>query len=553
MLIGIIFKGSILTCSPDPLYLFSIKMKKLATIALVCSCVVWVFILLPGCKKTEPAPALTPVISSIVPMQDTVGAQIVINGSGFSTMASANTVTFGTVQATVISASENKLVVVVPAGASNAPISVSVNGTTGTSVNSFTVTDLIQPLKVKSFSPLISGVGYGVKITGTGFSANNSENTVTVNGVAATVLTSSSTELLFSVPLTATTGKIVVTVNGKSVLSDSVITIITATITTIAGGAADRLSDGSGSSAGFYGPAGIIGDGNGNFYVADALNNKIRKVTPDGVVTTYAGTGAAGSLNGDISGATFAQPNSFAFDSHGNLFVSCNLNRNIRRITPDGTVSTFAGDPNGDKGNIDAVGTDARFGLPLGITIDKNDNIYVVDLLNNAIRKITPDGMVSTFAGGGAAGSKDSTGTFASFNQPQSICVDAHNNLYVVDLGNRKIRKIDEAAQVTSFAGSGEPGFKDDSAAYATFLEPMAIVADPSGNFYVTDGANQNIRMITSNGIVVTIAGNRRWDLVDGVGGYASFSQPYGMTIHSNGDIYLTDNYSGTIRKMVVR
>jgi len=121
------------------------------------------------------------------------------------------------------------------------------------------------------------------------------------------------------------------------------------------------------------------------------------------------------------------------------------------------------------------------------------------------------------------------------------------------ELALRHTWKIDEAAHVTSFAGSGEPGFKDDSAAYATFLQPMAIVADPSGNFYVTDGANQNIRMITSTGIVVTIAGNRRWDLVDGVGGYASFSQPYGMTIHSNGDIYLTDNYSGTIRKMVVR
>ncbi len=511
------------------------------------------FFFFSACKKDYPATTpVDPVISSIVPLQDTAGAQIVINGTGFSATAAGDIVKFGEVKATVVTGSPTKIVVIVPAGAQTAPISVSVNGITGSSPGSFTVT--LGPASVTGFSNPVTGVGYSLAIYGKNFSDDNTKNIVTFNGVTSSLLVGTTTQINAIVPLTATSGEIVVAVNGKTVSSTTGITIKTASVTSVAGGAPGHSSNGTGTGAGFNGPTGIVCDGNGNCYVADEVNNLIRKVTTDGVVTTFAGTGEIGSADGAAATASFAQPSGLAFDSHGNLFVSCHMHHNIRKITPDGTVSTFAGDPGGGKGYTDANGTDARFNLPMGIVIDRNDNMYVADAVNNLIRKITPNGVVSTFAGSGAAGSHDSTSLMASFNQPSSLGIDGNDNLYVLEPGNRKIRRINTDGLVTTFAGTGVSGWKDDSAKSATFFIPIGITADASGNVYVADEGNQDIRMITTDGIVLTLAGNILvHDSIDGIGGSVGFSFPYGITVSPDGVIYITDSYSGIIRKMVVK
>jgi serine/threonine protein kinase, bacterial len=530
-------------------------MKKLT---LIPSCITIglsiIFFFFPGCKKDNPViptPA-SPVISNIVPQQDTTGAQIVINGTDFSTTAAGDIVKFGKVPATVVFGSTVKIVVIVPEGAYTAPISVSVNGVSGSSPGSFTVTG--GSPSVDSFSLPVIGVGYTLTIYGKNFSEDNTKNNVTFNGVASNLLAGTTSQINASVPLTATSGKIVVMVNGKTISSTANITIKTATVTSLAGGAPGHFNDGAGTAASFYGPTGIVCDGSGNCYVADEVNNRIRKVNPDGLVTTFAGTGEVGSINGPAETASFAEPSALAFDSHGNLFVSCHLNHNIRKITPDGIVSTFVGDSNGAKGYIDATGTDARFNLPMGMVIDRSDNIFVADAGNNLIRKITPDAVVSTFAGSGASGSHDSTALMASFNQPTGLGIDGNNNLYILEPDNRKIRKINSTGLVTTFAGTGESGWKDDSVKSAKFFLPIGIAADAAGNVFVTDEGNMDIRMITTDGIVLTLAGSILvHDSIDGIGGYAGFSFPYGITVSPAGIIYITDSYSGVIRKMVVQ
>lgn len=529
-------------------------MKKLALIPFCLTIGLSIFFFFfSGCKKDNSIPTpVNPVISSIVPQQDTIGAHIAINGTGFSATAAGDIVKFGEVAATVVSGTPTKIMVIVPAGAHTAPISVSVNGVSGSSPGSFTVTG--DSPSVVGFSIPVIGVGYTLAIYGKNFSEDNTKNKVTFNGVASNLLVGTTSQINAPVPLTATSGKIVVMVNGETVGSTANITIKTATVTSLAGGASGHFNDGAGTAASFYGPTGIVCDGNGNCYVADDVNNRIRKVSPDGLVTTFAGTGEVGSVNGPAATASFAGPGALAFDSHGNLFVSCHMNHNIRKITPDGIVSTFAGDPDGGKGYTDATGTDARFNLPLGMVIDRSDNIYVADEVNNRIRKITPDGVVSTFAGSGAAGSHDSTALMASFNQPAGLGIDGNDNLYILEPGNRKIRKINSTGLVTTFAGTGESGWKDDSVKSAKFFIPIGIAADAAGNVYVTDEGNMDIRMITTDGIVLTLAGNILvHDSIDGIGGYAGFSFPYGITVSPAGIIYITDSYSGVIRKMVVQ
>jgi hypothetical protein len=530
-------------------------MKKLTLITTGISFVLSITCFFTACKKddsTTPPPPVNPVISNIVPMQDTVGAQITINGSGFSTTASDDVVKFGAVTATVLSATTTKLIVTVPSGAQNAAISVSVDGNMTASTNSFTVAGTTPPPSISGFSPAIIGIGYPVTITGTNFNADSTKNIVTFNGVVAKLISSSTTQLVATVPLTAITGKISVSVNNQSAISATNITIKTLTVTTLAGGLPGQFSNGTGSGANFYGPWGIAGDGNGNYFVGDMANNLIRKVTSAGVVSTFAGTGMMGTLNGPYDSATFGNPFGVAFDSHGNLFVTCGAQNNIREISPAGFVTTFAGDYNGTAGWVDAAGTLARFNWPLGIAIDKNDNVFVMEVNNNRIRKITPAGAVSTFAGDGTGGSTDATGTAASFNSAWGLGIDANNNLYVPDAGNNKIRKVTPTGVVTTLAGTGTGGSTDGPALSATFNMPMGIVSDAAGNFYVSDMANQKIRMITADGTVVTLAGNGTQASVDGVGGFASFSSPSGMAIDGNGVIYLIDNYSGMVRKLVI-
>ena len=406
---------------------------------------------------------------------------------------------------------------------------------------------------ITHFFPAWTGIGYPVVITGTAFSTNMNSISVTINGIAATLISASDSQLVVTVPSGASTGKIVVTVNGQTATSAGNIQIKKLTVTTIAGSGTPGYADGTGSAAAFSGIWGITIDANGNLYIGDTNNNRIRKLSPAGVATTISGTNFQGNIDGPVASATFGLPFGVALDSHGNIFLTNMGWNNIREISVAGIVSTFAGDPTGHPGSTEGIGTAARFHTPLGIAIDANDNVFVVDADNNKIRKITPAGVVTTLAGNGQVGATDGIGSAASFNQAFGIGLDASNNLYVVEAGNNKIRKVTQSGDVTTFAGSGAKGSTDGPALSASFNAPIGIVEDHSGNFYITDESNALIRMITPDGYVSTVAGNGTLATVDGVGHSAGFNYPLGITIDAAGALYVGDNGSGTVRKIVIQ
>jgi tetratricopeptide (TPR) repeat protein/sugar lactone lactonase YvrE len=279
--------------------------------------------------------------------------------------------------------------------------------------------------------------------------------------------------------------------------------------------------DGTGSTSQFFEPQGVATDAKGNIYVADTRNDTIRKITPDGVVTTVAGvTGFNSYRDGPASAAGFFYPSTLAVDSTGTIYVCDAASMIIRRITPDGVVSTLAGSQ-GDEGSTDGRGTEARFYYPHGLTVDAKGNIYVTDTVTKVIRKITPDGWVSTFAGhshqpGGAA---DGQGSAAVFSTPCGVAADRQGNLYVADSGNSTIRMITPDGVVTTLGGgASRPGSVDGTGADARFNQPRGIAVDGSGNLYIADTFNQTIRVGTRHPESPTINFPRISDQIYGFG-----------------------------------
>jgi serine/threonine protein kinase, bacterial len=278
----------------------------------------------------------------------------------------------------------------------------------------------------------------------------------------------------------------------------------TGMVTTFAGiGGVKGSANGADSVATFNKPFGVATDASGNVYVADAGNNQVRMITAAGMVTTFAGTGVVGSGNG-LDTASFSTPMGVAVDGSGNVYVADYQNDLIRKITSAGVVSTLAG--SGAAGATDGLDTAATFNLPEAVAVDAAGNVYVADNGNNLIRKVTPAGQVSTLAGSGQSGSANGTGSAASFNSPFGLVVDAAGNIYVADSGNNLIRKITPSGVVSTLAGSGIKGTKDASGAAASFNTPSGLAIDASGNVYVADENNNLIRKITAAGVVTTIA-----------------------------------------------
>ncbi|TDW97633.1 NHL repeat-containing protein [Dinghuibacter silviterrae] len=321
------------------------------------------------------------------------------------------------------------------------------------------------------------------------------------------------------------------------------------TVSTFAGSGAVGAVDGIGTAASFNQPIGIAIDGSGNIYIADLTNNKIRKITQDGVVTTFAGSGQPGWQDGTGTTAVFHNPTGVAIDATGNLYVADTRNNMIRKITPVGVVTTFAG--SGAAASVDGTGRAASFNSPIWVTVDGNDNIYVTEMGTCKLRKITSQGVVTTFAGRDTSGSSDGIGTAASFARPEGMCTDTNGNIYLADCINEKIRKITPAALVTTLAGSGAIGSSDGAGTVASFRDPMDAAIDRLGYIYVCDYVNNTIRRISPSDSVTTIAGivGKRGS-ADGPGSSATFFLPRGVAVDHNGNVYVADTYNNKIRKL---
>ena len=380
-----------------------------------------------------------------------------------------------------------------------------------------------------------------------------------------------------------------------SALACAQVTYTPYTFTTLAGKASIGSADGPREAARFSSPFDVTVDNAGNLYVADTDNHTVRKITPDGMVTTLAGlAGVSGSTDGVGSAARFYHPEGITVDIFGNVYVADTDNQTIRKITPGGLVTTLAGVA-GSNGNMDGIGRAASFNWPSGVAVDGTGNVYVTEIFNYDVRKITPAGVVTTLAGqAGSSGNADGLGSDARFTDPGGVAVDAWGNIFVADTYNDRICKITPAGMVTTLR------MADGTAAYfyrpqklgldvvgnvyvsdslhhrilrlttagdlTTFanlpidlpLEDPAsvpyadgVAVDALGNVYVADTGNSAVRKITQSGVMTTVAGfGPGFGSTDGVGSVARFFYPAGVAADGAGNVYAADMANHTIRKI---
>jgi serine/threonine-protein kinase len=284
--------------------------------------------------------------------------------------------------------------------------------------------------------------------------------------------------------------------------------------------------------------------------LANVTNVAVFCVDNSVMVSTFSGSGQPGSSNGNGGLASFKNPYHVAADSKGNVYVADWGNNLIRKISPEGETSIFAG--SGIAGADDGPGASASFKNPTGVTVATNGTVFVADWGNHNIRAISPEGNVTTLAGASTVGYKDSTGKEAMFKSPYGVAVDASGNVYVADSGNYVIRKITASGVVTTLAGSRRATFADGLGKDASFKSPRHVAVDSKGNVYVADSGNNRIRKVAQDGLVTTVAGSATVGSSNGVGDAASFNVPDGVAVDAGGNVYVADTGNNLIRKIAL-
>jgi len=316
---------------------------------------------------------------------------------------------------------------------------------------------------------------------------------------------------------------------------------------------AKGFADGATTAARFSDPAGLAVDSFGNVFIADSANHLIRKLSAKGVVSTVAGKpGAAGFNDGASSDAHFDTPSALAVAKDGTLFISDTGNHTIRRRTIDGQITTLAGFA-GSFGPTNGLGSIARFNGPLGITFAPNGDLVVADSGNHAIRRITQAGKVTTLSGTPEQwGAIDGKGDQVRFNGPVAVAFNRSGNLYVSDSFNHAIRQITPDGTVTTFAGKlGEDGFVDGPRDAARLGAPAEMAFDSDGNLFVADAFYNTVHKISPDSTVSTVAGLAgQYGTDNGVGAVARFLNPYGLVLLPDASIVLSDTYNQTIRQL---
>lgn len=379
-------------------------------------------------------------------------------------------------------------------------------------------------------------------VYGAGFDKLPSLDSITINGKKLNVISRTPNQIIVQIPSLVGTGNVNIWYQGKLIEGPVFKYDSLMMVTTIAGTSTPAEIDGNGLNAGFYFPVGIAIDHSGNIYVADNGGSCIRKIDTARNVTTLAGPSnlQEGFADGTGAAAMFSGPFGLCIDQSGNLYVADQFNSKIRKVSPTGVVTTFAGatyDSSPNSGGKDGPGTVATFFIPMGVACDNNGNIYVADQLNNKIRKITSDGTVSSFAGGDYYhfGTLDGQASSALFYVPSSVAVDLNGNVYVVDDEKMIIRKITPDGIVSTIVGFNEPGLPELNDVFHT----QAIVTDKSGNlfFSVYGGVFER----TPEGKIIRYAAGGIGE-TDGPIPIAAFQQIGGIAIADNGDLFVTDD-----------
>ncbi len=324
--------------------------------------------------------------------------------------------------------------------------------------------------------------------------------------------------------------------------------------------------DNAATDAQLYNPEDIAFDSTGNRYIADSNNHRIRKVTPEGVITTFSGTGTPG-FSGDGGAADEARlrsPASIAIDTNNNLYIADFNNHLIRKIDlTSNIITTIAGTVNeaGEAGNAGFSGdggnaTAAQLDSPSRIAIDASNNLYIADRNNHRIRKINLiSNIITTVAGNGAAGADGDGGsaTSAQLNAPHGVAIDTDGNIFIADTGNNRIRKVDgNTGIISTIAGTGEFGFSGDggTATNAKLAEPFDITLSAYGNLLISDTGNHRIRHLTLDNIITTIAGTGIAGF-NGDGGQATnaaLKNPAGISVDASNTLYIADYDNHRVR-----
>lgn len=331
-------------------------------------------------------------------------------------------------------------------------------------------------------------------------------------------------------------------------------------ITTIAGtGLAGYSGDGGAANiATLHGPTSVVADAAGNIYIAEEANHTVRKIATSGVITTFAGTGTGG-YSGDGGAATAAQLNSptcVTIDRSGNVYIADFFNNRIRKVSTFGIITTFAGTGTSGFSGDGGAATAAQLSRPQGLCVDTADNIYLSDSYTSVVRKVSPSGIITSIAGTGANGYNGDgiSATAAKLYNPFGLWADKLGNLYIADQNNHRIRKVDALGTITTVAGNGSAGSTGDGSAatLAKLNTPFGVFADSVGNIFVADQWNAVIRKVSSSGTITRFAGT-------GSAGYsgdggpataASLNYPSNLFMKSSGDFLIADHNNNRIRKV---
>lgn len=472
-------------------------------------------------------------IDEIVPTHGRAGDIITINGAFFSTVPTENEVQLADKKAEVVAASEDQLQIVVPQNAGTGAVKVTINSIT-TEGPIFTY-DYVE---VESIEPATAKKDEIITVNGRFFSSFVEQNSIVFDGGLDGEITEvGETTLKVKVPKGAGTGPLTITVDGHTVEGPVFTYEYTTVVTTLAGTGVTGFADGPGNQAQFSLPMGIVTDERGNLYVADRLNYRIRKIDPNGLVSTVAGGDQAGNSDGTLPEGRLNAPWGIAYQPDGNIYISDTHNNVVRKVVSR-TMTTIAGPKDGTRGNQDGPVGEARFFFPTGVAVDSDGSIIAADGFNRSIRRIK-DGQVTTIVNG-----------VDVFGLARHLAMDKEGNIY--QSSDHVIHKITPSGQITVFAGTGNPGHVNGPAQTAEFNGTSGIVMDKDGNFYVCDRVSHRIRKISADGIVSDFAGSGDPGFVDGEGDTSQFNEPDGLAIDKDGNFYVADSKNEAIRKITL-